>query len=49
MNAGLQDSTYIMAQVAIAFHNMRQVSLLQNKRLENIATAICRVFKYEGT
>jgi anaphase-promoting complex subunit 8 len=25
INAGLQDSTYIMAQVAIAFHNMRQV------------------------
>ena len=23
--AGLQDSTYLMAQVAIAFHNMRQV------------------------
>jgi len=25
MNAGLQDSTYIMAQIAIAWHNMRQV------------------------
>merc|ERR1719481_1982085 len=36
--AGLADSTYIMAQVAIAFHNMRQVdqAVTYFKRLEEV-------------
>ena len=35
MNAGLQDSSYIMAQVAVALHNMRQVRFTLCKTLSN--------------
>ena len=35
MNAGLQDSSYILAQVAVALHNMRQVRFTSCNTLSN--------------